>query len=48
MIVICPGGAWMISNGYGLASTRGSPSGTQNLRALSVSEPSLRPAMFFS
>ena len=28
-----------MSNGWGVASTRGSPSGTQNLRALSVIEP---------
>ena len=47
MIVIWPGGAWIISNGYWLASTRGIPSGTQNLRAASTIEPSLNPERFF-
>jgi hypothetical protein len=31
-----------------VASTRGSPSGTQYLRAMSMMEPSFGPAMFFS
>src|SRR5207248_10907433 len=48
MIVIWPAGPWTISNGYGVASTRGRPSGTQYLRAESVMEPSFKPALFFS